>query len=128
MTWYEAAAYAEYAGKELPTVYNWTNAALEIFLPDILPLSNFSGHGLSAVGRYQGMSSYGTYDMAGNIKEWCWNSTGDRRYILGGAWNEPVYMYEKMDARDPFDRCCGRDELWRETLSGVLGFQGGPAR
>ena len=42
--------------------------------------------------------------MAGNLKEWCWNSVGDRRYILGGAWNEPAYMYDGRDARDPFDR------------------------
>ncbi len=37
------------------------------------------------------MSPYGTYDMAGNAKEWCWNATGNKRYILGGAWNEPSY-------------------------------------
>ena len=24
--------------------------------------------------------------MAGNAKEWCWNATGDKRYILGGGW------------------------------------------
>jgi formylglycine-generating enzyme required for sulfatase activity/cephalosporin-C deacetylase-like acetyl esterase/predicted Ser/Thr protein kinase len=104
VSWYEAAAYAEYAGKELPTVYDWTNAALEIFLPDIVPLSNFGGHGLSAVGRYQGMSSYGTYEMAGNAKEWCRNATANKRFILGGAWNEPSYMFNSPDAQSPFDR------------------------
>jgi cephalosporin-C deacetylase-like acetyl esterase len=42
--------------------------------------------------------------MAGNVKEWCWNESGARRYILGGAWNEPNYMFNDEDARSPFDR------------------------
>ena len=28
--------------------------------------------------------------MAGNVKEWCSNETGHSRFLLGGAWNEPV--------------------------------------
>ena len=50
------------------------------------------------------MSPFGTYDMAGNAKEWCWNSTGNKRFILGGAWNEPPYMFADQDAQSPFDR------------------------
>jgi hypothetical protein len=42
--------------------------------------------------------------MAGNVKEWCWNSSGEKRYILGGAWNEPVYMFVDADAQPPFSR------------------------
>lgn len=42
--------------------------------------------------------------MAGNVKEWCANAVGDKRYILGGAWNEPVYMFRASDARPPLDR------------------------
>jgi len=104
VSWYEAAAYAEYAGKSLPTVYHWHNAAGVGFASDIVPLSNFSGHGLSPVGSHQGMSPYGTYDMAGNAKEWCWNATDNMRLILGGAWNEPRYMFTAEDAQSPFGR------------------------
>jgi formylglycine-generating enzyme required for sulfatase activity/dienelactone hydrolase/predicted Ser/Thr protein kinase len=104
VSWYEAAAYAEYVGKDLPTVYHWNNAARAQFLSDIIPLSNFSGHSLSAVGRYQGMSPYGTYDMAGNAKEWCRNATANKRFVLGGSWNEPSYMFNAPDAQSPFDR------------------------
>ena len=42
--------------------------------------------------------------MAGNVKEWCWNSVGEKRYILGGAWNEPTYMFTDADAQSPFER------------------------
>ena len=38
--------------------------------------------------------------MAGNVKEWCWNkSEGDRRFILGGTWNEPAYMFHAHKLR-----------------------------
>ena len=42
--------------------------------------------------------------MAGNVKEWCWNALEDQRLILGGAWNEPRYMFSQVDAKSPFDR------------------------
>jgi eukaryotic-like serine/threonine-protein kinase len=104
VSWYEATAYAEYAGKAIPTIYHWNSAARTWLFSDILPMSNFSGQGLSPVGSYQGMSPYGTYDMAGNAKEWCWNATGNKRFILGGAWNEPSYMFSSPDGQSPFDR------------------------
>ena len=32
--------------------------------------------------------------MAGNVKEWCWNEErGGRRFILGGGFGEPSYMF-----------------------------------
>ena len=43
--------------------------------------------------------------MAGNVKEWCWNEAGSgKRFIMGGAWDEPLYMFNNADARSPFDR------------------------
>jgi dienelactone hydrolase len=104
VSWYEAAAYAEFAGKSLPTVYHWSQAAGIPIVLDIVLASNFSGKGLAAAGSYRGVGPFGTYDMAGNAKEWCLNATGEKRYILGGAWNEPSYMFNDADAQLPFSR------------------------
>ena len=104
VSWYEAAAYAEFVGKSLPTVYHWHRAASMGEHSDILETSNFSGKGPAPVGNYAGLGPYGTYDMAGNVKEWCFNSDGSRRYILGGDSTEPKYMYQEPDARPPLDR------------------------
>ena len=104
LSWYEAAAYAEFAGKSLPTIYHWKRAAGGGIFSDILQLSNFDGKGPAKVGTYQGLGRYGTLDMAGNVREWCWNPAGDSRYILGGAWDQPVYMFMGRDALSPWDR------------------------
>jgi dienelactone hydrolase len=42
--------------------------------------------------------------MAGNAKEWCWNESGEKRFILGGGWNELSYAFTDMDAQLPFER------------------------
>jgi len=104
VSWYEAAAYAEYVGKSLPTIYHWRLAAGGWFASEIVPLSNFGGHGLWPVGSHQSISPYGTYDMAGNAKEWCWNAVGNNRITRGGAWNEPGYMFMSWDPQPPLDR------------------------
>jgi dienelactone hydrolase len=106
VSWYEAAAYARFAGKQLPTVYHWYRAsgAFSVF-SEIVAASNFSGKGLAPAGSMGGLGPYGTVDMAGNVKEWCWNDAGrGRRYIAGGAWNEADYMFHDEDAQSPFER------------------------
>jgi eukaryotic-like serine/threonine-protein kinase len=105
VSWYEAAAYAEFAGKSLPTIYHWNRAAGPFAAAVIVPASNFGGNGILPVGAKPGMSPWGNYDMAGNVKEWVWNEAGARkRYVLGGAWDEPNYLFMEPDAQSPFVR------------------------
>jgi formylglycine-generating enzyme required for sulfatase activity/dienelactone hydrolase len=104
VSWYEAAAFAAFEGKALPNVYQWSRAAGAWASLMLVPLSNFGGKGLAPVASHRGMGPFGTYDMAGNAKEWCWNAAGTKRYILGGAWDEPSYMFNDPDAQSPFAR------------------------
>jgi len=106
VSWYEAAAFAEFAGKSLPTFFHWYRAAELGIISDILPLSNFGGKGPAPVGQYQGLGPWGTYDQAGNVREWVWNATatGEHRFTLGGAWDDPTYLYNGPEAVSPWDR------------------------
>lgn len=104
VSWYEAAAYCEYAGKQLPTIYHWYHAAGYTGSSDILPLSNIGTQGPAPVGTYRGITPHGHYDMAGNVREWVSNPAGDRRYVLGGAWSDANTLFYHPEAASPGDR------------------------
>jgi len=104
ISWYEAAAYAEFEGKSLPTIFHWIRASGWNQASHFIPLSNFNGTNPAACGKYQGLSPFGSYDMAGNVREWCWNESDGLRYLLGGAWKEPTYIFHIPVTISPFDR------------------------
>jgi len=106
VSWYEAAAYAEFIGKSLPTVYHWERASQnEDFTPLITLGSNFQSAGTRPVGSSSAVSGFGTTDMAGNAKEWCLNEGhGGTRFILGGGFGEPTYLFNQTDAQSPWNR------------------------
>lgn len=106
VSYYEAAAYARFAGKRLPTVDHWHRGALRhhreaswIYEPS----SNLNGTEPRRVG--QGMiNSYGLYDIAGNVREWCVNPMDSGRVTRGGAWADPGYAVANLISKPEFDR------------------------
>ena len=114
ISWYEAAAYAEFSGKSLPTIHHWGLARGEqtpmIIWPQLggyaifAPFSNFQNEGSVPVGSLQGITSFGAYDMAGNVREWCWNETPHGRIIRGGAWTDNPYLFGYPSNVPAFDR------------------------
>ena len=106
VSWYEASAYAEFVGKSLPTIYHWDQASLAYASSMIVPLSNFNNEGPKPVGSTLSMNRFGIYDLAGNVREWCFNET-DRdhyRYIMGGGWDDPDYAFNDGYAQNPYNR------------------------
>lgn len=106
VSWYEAAAYAAYAHKQLPTAFHWSVVAETSRTQFIVPLSNFSGKSAVPVGSLPGYSTFGVYDLAGNAREWCFNESNspEHRFILGGGWNDPTYAFNDSYTQAALDR------------------------
>jgi len=106
VSWFEASAYAAFVHKSLPTAYHWVLASEnDSFAPQIVAGSNFRGPGTRPVESEGALSGFGTYDMAGNVKEWCWNATSNGYHVTyGGGFGEPEYMFTQPHAQSPWDR------------------------
>jgi serine/threonine protein kinase/dienelactone hydrolase len=105
VSWFEASAYAAFAGKSLPVLAQWFRADPPDLAAAAVQASNITSSALAPVGRYPGIGPYGTYDMTGNVREWVINGAeGELRFIMGGSWKSQSYLSTTPEALSPFDR------------------------
>jgi dienelactone hydrolase len=121
VSWYEAAAYAEFSGKQLPTVFHWGLIAETNRTLFIIPQSNFNGRETMPVGANKGISSFGIYDLAGNVREWCSSKMvgqTNHYFSLGGGFNDPTFAFNDAYGGPALDRSPGNGFRCIQTLPG----------
>ncbi|MFN0120565.1 MAG: protein kinase domain-containing protein [Blastocatellia bacterium] len=141
ITWHEAAAYAAFRGKQLPTIHQWEKAArnglftyASAYIMPWGPIdvsantdsrANFKSGGPRAAGGYAfGVSPFGCHDMAGNVAEWLLNETPDGHATAGASWDDPAYLFAYTGDLPAFHNSARVGFRCVSLASGASGDQG----
>jgi dienelactone hydrolase len=93
ISWYEAMAFSRFVNKSLPTIFHWAYVSEAEGASEMVKFSNFNKKGPVRRATYNSMTRFGTFDLPGNVSEWTYNSIGNDRYIYGGNYKEPTYLF-----------------------------------